>query len=87
MLKQIVIVAILFLCIIGVNIFFDTVPKTRRINQARDLAIARRQYERDKIEFEKLRKKHGLETTQVVIYEPGKTPYYYGSGNEKSELK
>jgi uncharacterized protein YpmB len=87
MLKQIIITAILFLCIIGVNIFIDTASETQRINREQELAIARKHYERDKVDFERLRKKHGLEATRVVIYEPGKTPYYYGSVNEKIKLK
>jgi len=51
------------------------------------LAIMRRQAERDRAEFDRLRRKHGLEATAVVIYEPERTPYYYGSGNEKIALK
>lgn len=86
-LKQIAIVAVLILCIIAVNIAVNTSPEARRINQAQELAIAQKQSERDKADFERLRKKHGLEATRVVIYEPGETPYYYGSRDEKIELK
>jgi hypothetical protein len=85
-LKQMAIVAILLLCIIAVNIAVTTSPEARRINQAQELAIAQRQSERE-TDFERLRKKHGLEATRVVIYEPGEAPYYYGSRNEKIELK
>jgi hypothetical protein len=86
-LKQMAIVAVLLLCIIAVNIAVTTSPEARRISQAQELAIAQRQSERDRADFERLRKKHGLEATRVVIYEPGETPYYYGSLNQKIELK
>jgi hypothetical protein len=87
MLKQMAVVAALLLCIIAVNLAVNTSPEAQRITQAQELAIAQKQLERDKAEFDRLRIKHGLEATKVVIYEPGETPYYYGSRNEKVELK
>jgi hypothetical protein len=58
------------------------------IKQAqKEVAIIRMKAERDKAEFNRLRRKHGLAATAVVIYEPEKTPYYYGFGKEKIALK
>jgi hypothetical protein len=66
-LRQIAIVAVLLLCIIAMNIAVNTSPVTRRIGQTQELAIAQKQYERDKADFEQLRKKHGPEAAGVVI--------------------
>jgi hypothetical protein len=73
--------------LIIVNLIVDTSPQTVEIKRAQELAIIHRQAERDRADFERLRKKHGLAATAVVIYEPGETPYYYGSANEKIALK
>ena len=86
-LKQMALVAVLLLCIIAVNLAVTTSPEARRISLAQELAIAQRQAERDKADFERLRKKHGREATRVVIYEPGQTPYYFGASNARIELK
>jgi hypothetical protein len=86
-LKQMAIVAFLLLCIVAVNIAVKTSPEARRVSQEQESAIGQRQSQRDKADFERLRKKHGLLATRVVIYEPGEKPYYYGSHNEKIELK
>jgi len=75
--------------IVVVDLTICTSPhQTAEIKQAQEkLATMRRQAERDRAEFDRLRRKHGLEATAVVIYEPERTPYYYGSDNEKIALK
>jgi len=83
----IVVLAGLMLIIATVNLIADASPKAIEIKRAQELAIIFKQGERDRAEFERLRRKHGLAATAVVIYEPGETPYYYGSGNEKLALK
>ena len=70
-----------------VNSIVDASPKSIEIKRAQELAIIFKQIERDRAEFQQLRKKHGLAATAVVIYEPGETPYYYGSGKEKIALE
>ena len=83
----IVVLAGLALIIATVNLIADASPKAIEIKRAQELAIIFKQGERDRAEFERLRRKHGLAATAVVIYEPGGMPYYYGSGNEKIALK
>jgi hypothetical protein len=83
----IVVLAGLVLVIATVNLIADASPKAIEIKRVQELAIIFKQGERDRAEFERLRRKHGLAATAVVIYEPGETPYYYGSGNEKVALK
>ena len=83
----IAVMAGLVLVIVAVNLIADASPKAIEIKRAQELAIIFKQGERDRAEFQRLRRKHGLAATVVVIYEPGETPYYYGSGNEKIALK
>lgn len=83
----IVVPAGLMLILAAVNLIVDASPKTIEIKRAQELAIIFKQIERDKTEFEQLRRKHGLAATAVVIYEPGEKPYYYGSGKEKIALE
>ena len=83
----IVVLAGLVLIIATVNLIADASPKATEIKRMQELAIIFKQGERDRAEFQRLRRKHGLAATVVVIYEPGETPYYYGSGNEKVALK
>ena len=83
----IVVLAGLMLVIATANLISSTSPEAIEIKRAQELAIIFKQVERDRAEFEQLRRKHGLAATAVVIYEPGETPYYYGSGNEKIALK
>lgn len=75
--------------IIAVDLTIYPSPRqTIEIKQAQqELAIIRIQARRDRAEFDRLRRKHGLAATAVVIYEPEKPPYYYGSGNKKIALK
>ena len=82
-----VLLASLVFVIVAVNLIASTSPKAIEIKRAQELAIIFKQFERDRAEFERLRRKHGLAATAVVIYEPEETPYYYGSGNEKIALK
>ena len=83
----IVVLAGLVLIIATANLIAEVSPKAIEIKRAQELAIVFKQGERDRAEFERLRRKHGMAATAVVIYEPGGTPYYYGSGNEKIALK
>lgn len=86
-LMPIAILAGLVLGIVTVNLIAYTSPQAIKIKQAQELAIISKQAERDRAEFDRLRRKHGLAATAVVIYEPGETPCYYGSGNKKISLK
>lgn len=73
--------------IITVNLIVDTSPQAIDIKRAQESAIRSKQADRDRAQFDRLRRKHGLAATAVVIYEPEKTPYYYGLDNEKIALK
>jgi hypothetical protein len=75
------------LVIATANLISSTSSEAIEIKRAQELAIIFKQVERDRVKFERLRRKHGLAATAVVIYEPGETPYYYGSGNVKIALK
>lgn len=81
------VLASLALGIVIVNLIAETSPPSIEIQRAQEMAIMHKQAQRDKSEFERLRKKHGLTATTVVIYEPGEAPYYYKYGNEKIALK
>jgi hypothetical protein len=81
------VVAGLVLGIIMLNLIVDASPQTIKIKRAQELAIMQKQAKRDKPEFDRLRKKHGLAATAVVIHELGETPYYYGADREKIALK
>jgi hypothetical protein len=81
------VLALLFTGIATVNLIADSSPQAVKIKRAQELAIMNRQAERDRTEFERLRKKHGLAATAVVIYEPGVTPYYYRQDGVKIALK
>ena len=83
----IVVLTGLMLIIATVNLIADATPGAIEIKRAQELAIIFKQGERDRAEFQRLRKKHGLAATAVVIYEPGETPYYYGPGSAKIALK
>lgn len=79
----------LLLSIILLNLIVDALPQplSIEIKRAQQLAIMQKQAERDTPVFDKLRRKHGLKATAVVIYDQGKTPYYYNAHHEKIALK
>jgi hypothetical protein len=86
-LLPIAVMAGLLLCLGMVNFIADKTPQADQTRRAQELSIIYMQAERDRAEFTRLRKKHGLAATTVVIYEPGEIPYYYGAGAEKIALK
>ncbi len=79
--------AVLVMGIITVNLIVNTSPQAINMKRAQEKAIMSKQADRDRAEFDRLRRKHGLAATAVVIYEPEQTPYYYGIRNEKIALK
>ncbi len=85
-LTPITILAGLLLGMVMVNLSINELPPAIKTKQEQELATIRRHAERDRAQFDRLRKKHGS-AAAVVITEPGENSFYYGPGNEGIALK